>query len=310
MKARFKQILARSPWLQSLAARLYRNLRSPGAWRGVWLSGKRLPAARLAEAIDNPAYCNVIADLCDYTGFSLAELKPYVLRYPRQHFESEFNWFAPQTQRELTWFYRCSSAYLFANALHTFEPNLQFLVDVWGRQAIEEDQFRSRRVLDYGAGIGCNTIALAHLAKAANFAELSLDLHIDFLEISRMQADFLKFRAMKQNFSQIHEVLPYVFTENMGDRDQGISAPCFDPIGCITEQYDAIIAIDVLEHIPNYPDVVRQFLKHLKPGGFLLEQSPFEASAADIAIHVPETIPLVDLLQEMTQIQPGIWQKP
>jgi SAM-dependent methyltransferase len=240
--------------------------------RLVALSPNQLPESACARALSDPAFCNVIDDLMAYTGFSEEELKPYLLRRADKHFESEFDWVRPRDRASLTWFYRSSSGYLFANALHPYSPKL--------------DRLTTGRVLDYGAGVGCHSIPLAKRG-----------LEVDFVEISRMQADFLRFRAARHGLGQLREVPP--FFQNK-----------FDPVKCVTGRYHAIIAMDVLEHIPDYQLVVRHFIEHLEPGGVIIENSPFDPDAGEIAIHVAPSVPLEKAMEGMEKIDAGVWRKP
>lgn len=53
----------------------------------------------------------------------------------------------------------------------------------------------------------------------------------------------------------------------------------------ITEQYDAIMSIDVLEHLPNSSEALIKMHKALKKGGILVLHAPFEL---DDPSHIPE----------------------
>ena len=269
MKRLLKKALKLYPPLYWLA-RKARSLLSLRV-RIVRLSRKSIDKARLEEVENSAAYNDVINDLVAYTGFSREMLLPYLLRCPERHFESEFNWYRPVDELELTWFYRCNAAYLFANAIHRYAARLNVI--------------RQGRVLDFGAGIGCNTLGLAKKG-----------IDVDFLEINRTQADFINFRAERHGLKNIREVLPYYGKK-------------FDPVRCIKGKYDAIIAIDVLEHIPNYHIVVRHFIERLEPGGMIVESSPFDPLADDIAIHVRADVPLEEAMVGMERIGKGIWKK-
>jgi 2-polyprenyl-3-methyl-5-hydroxy-6-metoxy-1,4-benzoquinol methylase len=269
MKTFFQNILLKTPKLYRLLRSIYRL--PSYRFRIVKLSRNSLSDSSIERLSKNPHYNDVIDDLVAYTGFTNEELPPYLLRYPEKHFESEFNWYAPKNEQELTWYYRGSSAYLFANAAHPYASTL--------------DIISQGKVLDYGAGIGCNSIGLAKRG-----------LDVDFLEICRLQADFINFRCDRHKLNNLNEIRPY-------------HDGTFNPILCITEKYDAIVAMDVLEHIPNYHILVRHFIEHLHPGGMIIENSPFEPSADDIAIHVRPSMPIDEAMSGMNRIGAGIWKK-
>ena len=48
-----------------------------------------------------------------------------------------------------------------------------------------------------------------------------------------------------------------------------------DPAAIPKESYDAITCFDVLEHVPNPPELVRTFVSYLKPGGLFYVSAPF-----------------------------------
>lgn len=269
MKQMLKEILAKSPTLYRIIRKAY-YLRSFRV-RVVELCGNTLGNERLEQIDNNVSYNDIISDLVAYTGFQEEKLLPYLLRYPRLHFESEFNWVDPKDELELTWFYRTNVGYFWGNSMRPYVPKLDIITQ--------------GKILDYGAGIGCNTIGLAKRG-----------VEVDYLEINRLQADFIKFRAERHKLNNVKEVKPY-------------SAGKFDPVLCIVEQYDAIIAMDVLEHIPNYHVVVEHFIKRLKPSGLIIENSPFDPFAADIALHIRPSLPLEEVMIGMERIDEGIWKK-
>ena len=220
IKSSFARMLQKSP-------RLYRIIRkgySLFALRAqvIPLSGNSLPGGILAQLRSDPGYHGIIDDLVAYTGFSAEEMTPYLLRHPDKHFQSEFEWFSPKNERELTWFYRAGSAYLFGNAVHPYAPALNIIAN--------------GTVLDFGAGAGCNTIGLAKRG-----------IQVHFLEINTLQADFIRFRVERHNLKNVLGIAPYHDGK-------------FDPLSCITKRYDAIVAMDVLEHIPDYHRFVAHFI--------------------------------------------------
>jgi len=270
IKSPFAHMLQKSPRLYRITRKVY-SLFALRA-RFVPLSGNSLPDGILAQLRNDPGYHGIIDDLVAYTGFSAEELTPYLLRRPEKHFQSEFEWFSPKNERELTWFYRAGSAYLFGNAVHPYAPAL----DIIGEGT----------VLDFGAGAGCNTIGLAKRG-----------IHVDFLEINSLQADFIRFRVERHNLKNVRGIAPYHDGK-------------FDPISCITERYDAIAAMDVLEHIPDYRRFVAHFIERLNPGGLIIENSPFDPNAGQIAIHLRAPIPLEEAMAGMERMKRGVWRKP
>ncbi len=271
MKTIIEKILNNYPKIYRLLQKTWHLCKLP-KYRIVRLSRNELPINRFQEIEDEPSCNDVISDLVAYTGFTRKQLQPYILRHPKKHFESEFTWNSPKTNIELTWFYRFNAAYLFANSVHPYLTKL--------------DVIKGGEILDYGAGAGCHTI---HLGRKG--------YNIDFLEINCIQADFIKFRAERHGIKSISEIRPYYKGK-------------FDPIGCITGYYDVIIAMDVLEHIPNYHYVVNHFIEHLNPGGIIIESSPFNENAKDIDIHIRASIPLEKAMNGMTRVQEGVWVKP
>jgi len=269
VKRLLKEMLRGSPRLYRIGKKTSRLLAL--RIRIVKLSGNTLSEGHLAELRNDSNYYGIIDDLVAYTGFSADELIPYLLRRPDKHFQSEFEWFSPNNERELTWFYRCSSAYIFSNSIHSYAPVLNVIT--------------RGRVLDFGAGAGCNTIGLAKRG-----------IHVDFLEINPLQADFIRFRAERHKLRNVRKVSPY----HNGK---------FDPVSCITERYDAIVAMDVLEHIPNYHKLVIHLIERLNPGGLIVENSPFDPNAGDIAIHLRSSIPLEDAMAGMEKVGRGVWRK-
>ncbi len=240
--------------------------------RVVELSSDGAPESMMDHWLSDPEHREMLEDLRAYTSLGEESFRRRILRYPEVHHESEFRWYDPKSYEELVWFYRSSSTYIFNNAAHSHWPKL--------------DVIQGGHILDYGAGAGSNTIYLARRG-----------CDVDFMEIGRIQADFIHFRARRHGLANVNEVFP--FWEGR-----------FDPVRSIFGTYDAIVACHVLEHIPDYHLVVRHCIDHLRPGGLILEESPFSDSAKDIAIHLKAGMTMKEAMVGMREVEKGVWKKP
>jgi len=266
---------ARLRWvrpLRRLASEFASNPRPPVP-RVVLLENRPLTESHVQRISTDPAFNMVIDDLVAFTGMSRADVLTRVRRFPQFHHESEFRWCGPRDHGELAWFYRAAQSYLFSNAAHEYWRLLDILSADLGR------------VLDYGAGIGNNALPLAKRG-----------LDVDYLEISEIQSQFARFRASRHGLSNMRFISPFV-------------DGTFDPVGCIADTYGAIVLQDVLEHVPNYDKLLSHLIGHLKPGGLIVETSPFCETAPAVALHLPAAVPLEVAMVGMERIREGVWRK-
>lgn len=238
--------------------------------RIVVLSKGAISESILQEMQNDSNFNNIYDDLIAFTGFSPEEIVPYILRHSRNNFKSEFNWFNPSNDREIIHFYRASSAFLFANSIHPYVTKL--------------DIIKEGKVLDYGAGAGCNTLGLA-----------KRKLQVDYIEINALQSDFIKFRSERAGL-YVNEISPYF-------------NGAFDPIKCIQGNYDAIVLMDVLEHIPYYHILLAHLIECLNPLGLIIENTPFSTSEEEHALHLPPSIPMEEAMIGMELIEDNVWRK-
>ena len=232
---------------------------------------------RILEKIkDEGLYNNIFEDLIAFTGLTKEQVEERLLRDTFFHYQDEFNWHEPKSFEELTWYYRTSYGYLFGNAVHPYWKLVEMLtgqVEIYGK------------VLDYGAGVGHNVIAIAKKG-----------IHVDYFDIGFVQESFVRLRAKRHGLKNIGFIPPY---ENGK----------FDPIGCIKDKYAAIILEDILEHIPNYHITLKHLIDRLLPNGIILEKTWFDNEAADIALHLKPAIPLKEAMQGMKPTISHVWRK-
>ena len=180
---------------------------------------------------------DVVEDLQAYTTLDRGELEKLLDRHV-DNFRVEWHTLEPRPRNE-TWYYLTSRTYLFANANH-FHTAPDVLHDVLGTSP------PGSAVLDYGAGTGNLTLALA----AAGFA-------VDYLELSALQKDFVRFRTQRYGLQSQIRILDWW--------------QALEPA-----RYDLICAFDVLEHLPDLRRVLEErLLPALAEGGRLVESSPF-----------------------------------
>lgn len=193
---------------------------------------------------------DVVEDLEQYTGLSGVHVRS-LLKRRMESFRTE--WFSfPPTLREDTWYYRSSRLYLFANAVHIHDTPALL-------QTIASAAPPKGRILEFGGGTGNLTLALA----AQGF-------RMDYVDLSALQKDFVRFRASKHGLRDHVSVL-----------DSWQSLP--------GAAYDMVVALDVLEHLPDLRGVLEgELLPSLAPGGILVEQSPFLRTVSNPMHHLDD----------------------
>jgi SAM-dependent methyltransferase len=116
----------------------------------------------------------------------------------------------------------------------------------------------SRDVLLYGDGIGTDSIALARCGH-----------HVTYFDVPGVTSAFARFR-----FERESPTIPIAVIEAEAD----IPAKAFDVVVCI----------EVLEHVPDPPAVMRALYRALRPGGIALITESFESVGDEFPSHLPE----------------------
>ena len=205
---------------------------------------------------------NACDDLRAFTGLAEDEFGNRAQRKGRFHFEAEHTFWNPQTSTELAWYYSTSVDYLFANVIHEAKASV---LDELIKRKLEP-------VLDYSGGVGNN---IMHLAKKG--------IRCHYFGIGMIEYAFAEFRVAKNNLTDLVEFKkPY--SPKTGYRFDSITSalPGDGSLG-------AILAMDVLEHIPKYHLVVKEMVDSLQVGGVIAEKSPFDnrgQNGEDVRMHV------------------------
>jgi len=230
---------------------------------------------------------NSCEDLKEFTGLSDLEFNTRMQREGRFHFEGEHMFWNPQSRSELAWYYATSVDYLFANSVHVSNN----LLEVFKEPS-------QGPVLDYSGGVGNNII---ELAKAG--------IPCQYFGIGMMEYTFAEYRVRKY---QLEHLVSFIRPWNSKTNWS------FDPInGPLPRDgsLGGIVAIDVLEHIPDYQNVVKAMVESLRVGGIIVENTPFgstvENGEEDLRVHVSDGgITMSEAMGEsMKNIGKGKWQK-
>jgi len=215
-------------------------------------------------------YSNIVQDLAAYTGLDELDLLAKVLLKPDDvgHFVREFNFYKPKTKEQINWFYRVAQGYLFGNMNRTFWEKLKF-VDV-----------SNTPILDYGGGIGNNTIPFA-----------DKEFMVDYFDVSIVQRDFVKFRGhVRRNHCYNLKIFDGFYSGEFSYLDF-VKSLC-------DEYYGLIILQDVLEHIPHYEFLLKHLCPKLRKGGMIVEYSPFRTEKLNSVVHLPEVYLLETAMAE------------
>ncbi|MEK6257317.1 MAG: class I SAM-dependent methyltransferase [Planctomycetota bacterium] len=139
-------------------------------------------------------------------------------------------------------FFRTTKSFLYACGVWNRAP-MKDAMRQWIANFVRSEKLESPRVLAFGDGMGFDS---AFLALGG--------CRVTFLEPSDDSAAFAEKVFALNNVS-----VPRITTTDQ-------IAP---------GEYDIVLCLDVLMCIPSPPDIVTQFANWLRPGGFLINHSPF-----------------------------------
>lgn len=173
----------------------------------------------------------LISDLADFFDLTRDETIA-LLKVGEKVFHMMWNALEPKTDEEIVKFYEISPFNVFSLAYwHMHRGQRRFR-----KQVIEHCY---GKVLDYSGGIGDLCIKLARRG-----------FDVTYSDVKGKNMEFAKWRFMKKGLNI--EVIDII-------RDQGL-----------LEQYDTILCIDVIEHVPTPKNTLKTISQHLKPEGKLI----------------------------------------
>jgi cyclopropane fatty-acyl-phospholipid synthase-like methyltransferase len=237
----------------------------------------------------DPALEGIIKDLSEYTQISIEEVRNLVMNRQPWCYKREFS----NRKTESNHFFNLSSAYfMFGNAKHgNYENDISKIIE----PIMEKDGKAS--LFEFGCGAG--NISLAAKEKYGE------SLCVYFNELSALQKDFVQFRFHKRN--QIAMCVHDWQIRSNSEFLHGGGA-----------WMNLVIALDVFEHIEDYPIYVNKICKSIKIGGFLWEGSYFlENRANDPCHHVEDKFNYKEIIkshgfvidQNIKMSEGNLWKK-
>ncbi len=214
----------------------------------------------------DPKVDGACEELQDFTGLTDEEFAKRIERRGHFHFEGEHRFWNPGSETELAWYYATSVDYLFGNVVHSVATDVL-------------DSFLEREkhepVLEYSGGTGNNAVFLAK----------KRGLRVQYFGIGMAEKTFVRYRVERNGLQDLVE-----FKDPYAQR----TGYTFDPInGPLPRDgsLGSVLAMDVLEHIPDYHRVVEAMVDSIRVGGRIIENSPFakeekSSDQEDLRVHV------------------------
>ena len=191
---------------------------------------------------------------------AISELEAYH-RQPVEEISRRY-WDSPKAPavggvQALLSFYQSSDRYLYESTYTEGYTDHQRMARLLARAV---GRWRLAPVLDFGGGAGGLTLALAGRGFACEYADVPGKL-----------SEFFRWRLASRK----------------------LSVPVLDATQPLpSHRYGAVLAVDVLEHVPDLTAALRQFKRALKPSGWFLATHSF---GPNDPLHLPSSHPYEDL---------------
>ena len=154
-------------------------------------------------------------------------------------------------------FYDQSQAFLFETLIWNCTDTKDAL-RLWIARFLKRDQAGPARILLVGDGLGFDSTFLARFGH-----------HVTYYEVGQPCVAFAH-RVFELNHVQV-EVCESL--ETLAD-----------------ESFDVVVCLDVLEHVPDPPALVRQLAATLRPGGRMIVHAPFWYIHGDVKTHLRSNV--------------------
>jgi hypothetical protein len=230
----------------------------------------------------------IISDLVEYTKIPIDVVRNLVTNRQPYCYKREF------TDKKLPYndFYNLASSYfIFGNAKHgTLISDITKLIDLCCNK--EEVSF-------FEFGGGCGSISIAAKEKFRN------KINVSYNELSVFQKDFFNFRCYKKNLD-IRTISDWTFNETN------------EEFARLFGLFDVVVALDVFEHIENYPRYLNKICDIIRVNGYLWEGSYFlENRVADPCHCVEDKFGYIDIIksygfelqQEIKLSEGNVWKR-
>jgi SAM-dependent methyltransferase len=149
----------------------------------------------------------------------------------------------PQNEVEITHYYNTNTTYIYELSYwHTLHMNLGLIENVRSLQKALEAP--GRKYLDFGGGIGANSI----LFNAHGFDTTLADISSSLLDFARWRFERRQVKATIID-TKVERLPP--------------------------EKFDFVTAVEVLEHVTNPVAVMQTIMNATKPGGIIVAWVPF-----------------------------------
>ncbi len=166
-------------------------------------------------------------------------------------------------------FYRSTDAFLFETLMWNRHPLKNAMRD-WIGKWLYREHSNPVRILTYGDGLGIDSL---YCALAGH--------QVDYYEVSERCVEFSR-RLAKRLGVELNVI-----------RNQ-------HEISC--SSYDYVVCLDVLEHVPDPPQIVAEIASYLKPGGRLIVHAPFWYLSSPVPTHLASNLAYSGEVQRLYRI--------